>query len=598
VIYQYSINMKIIYTVFALFLCNILVAQLTVRNNAYVYVNDEVLFVEDDVDLIESNSFLYLRNGSQLLQGSGTSGNTGVGKLSVYQDGKASAAAYNYWCSPVGNVLGNNSNNRSFRANNQLYDVTSAPITSSLATYTTGYDGTSLPLVIASYWLWTYNPGTLYSEWDQVLETGDVTTGYGFTMKGTSGSSNNQLYDFRGKPNTGTILTNVLNGQDTLVGNPYPSALDARDYIHDATNSGLIETGTLYFWEQDLSITSHVIINYRGGYATYTINSAGTLETFIPATFDSYTFNGTLNTGGSVSASGKAVYRYIPIGQGFMIRGSGNGSVRTLNTMRNYVKEAASVSEFFRTNNNNLRTDELTYTEDGLQIIPEDYMRFRINVDFNETYTRQLLQNFHYTASADKDYGLESRSPELISSDAHWIQDGEPYSAQAFNFNIDLRIPLIVNIAEQQLVRFRIFDIQNFDDSQPIYIHDIENEVYVDLRVQNYELTLPEGDFSARFEIVFTSESLSVDDIVFNDFEVYQNNSTSELTILNPNQLEIKNISLFDVGGKQIFSEFNLPIQANYTFSTKNLSDGVYIAKVTLDTSQGLNKKVVITNKK
>ena len=591
--------MKIIYTVFTLLLCNSIFAQLTVRNSAYVYVTNEVLFVEDDVDIMESNSYLYLRDGSQLLQGTGTSGNNGIGKLSVYQSGTVHQAAYNYWCSPVGNVLSNDSNNRSFKANNQLYDVTSAPITSSLATYTTGYDGTSSPLVIASYWLWTYNPGILYSEWDQVLETGDVATGYGFTMKGTSGSGNNQLYDFRGKPNNGTIFTSISNGQDTLIGNPYPSALDALEFIHKPANIPLIDSGTLYFWEQDLSTTSHALVNYRGGYASYTINSVGTIETFIPATFDSYNPDGTLNAGGSASASGKAVYRYIPIGQGFMVRGSGNGQTRTTNAMRKYEKEAASVSEFFRTNGNttnHLRTDALTYTDDGLQIIPEDYMRFRINVDFNETYTRQLLQNFHYSATNDKDYGLESRSPELISSDAHWDQDGEPYSAQAFNFNVDLRIPLIVNIDEQQLVRFRIFDIQNFDDSQSIYIHDIENEVYIDLRVQDYELTLPVGDFNTRFEIVFTSESLSVDDIVFNDFEVFQNNSTSELTILNPNQLEIKNISLFDVSGKLIFNEINLPIQSNYKFSTKNLSDGVYITKVTLDTNQGLNKKVIVSN--
>jgi hypothetical protein len=55
--------------------------------------------------------------------------------------------------------------------------------------------------------------------------------------KGTSGTNtttvnwvqNNpgeQRYDFRGKPNDGTISITVLNLQFTLTGNPYPSAID------------------------------------------------------------------------------------------------------------------------------------------------------------------------------------------------------------------------------------------------------------------------------------------------------------------------------------------------------------------------------------
>lgn len=574
-------------------------SQLSVRNNAYIYVNDLALYVEDDVNLEENTSHLYLRNGSQLIQGAGTTGNSGIGKLSIYQNGKASAAAYNYWCSPVGNVLSNNNVNRAFRANNNIYDVTSEPITSSLATYiqAPNYNGTTSPLVIADYWLWSYNPGTQYSEWDHVLSTGDVISGYGFTMKGTLGSGNNQLYDFRGKPNNGTILTSVLNGQETLVGNPYPSALDAREYIHNSANASLLDSGTLYFWEQDLTITSHVIVNYRGGYATYTINSAGTVETFIPATFDSYNYDGTLNTGGASSTSGKRVFRYIPVGQGFMIKGVGSGNVRTTNAMRKFEKEATNVSEFFRQQQNDLsRTDYIQYNEEGLQIVPEDYKRFRINVDFNDTYTRQLLQNFHYSATDGKDYGLESKSPELIESDAHWIQDDEAYSAQAFSFNENLTIPLNVNIENQQLVRFRIFDIQNFEDAQPIFIHDIANDLFVDLRTQNYELTLEPGNYSERFEITFRSNSLSTDDITLEDFTVIQNNTLAELQIINPKQRKIKSLMLFDVNGKLVFNKLDLPTADKHKFSTKNLSDGVYISQITFDSGQKLSKKLIISN--
>ena len=47
--------------------------------NYFVFVHDEIIFVEDDVNLIESNSRIYLRNEGQLIQGSGTTGNSGIG---------------------------------------------------------------------------------------------------------------------------------------------------------------------------------------------------------------------------------------------------------------------------------------------------------------------------------------------------------------------------------------------------------------------------------------------------------------------------------------------------------------------------------------
>ena len=281
-------------------------AQISVSGNNYIYATTSVdapdvyVFVEDDVNLENSNSYFYLRNDAQLLQGTGSTGNSGVGKLSTYQSGTVNNFAYNYWCSPIGNTDLDNNANRSFRPNNNIYDVTAAPITSSLATYTTGLDGTSGPLVISSRWLYTYNPGTTYSEWNYISDSGTAAVGYGFTMKGTTGG--NQLYDFRGKPNNGTISTNVVAGDWTLVGNPYPSALDALDYIHDTQNQTSIN-GALYYWEQDATVNSHNVADYVGGYASYTINAAGTVETYTDATFDTYNSDGSLNTTGGSRTS-------------------------------------------------------------------------------------------------------------------------------------------------------------------------------------------------------------------------------------------------------------------------------------------------------
>ena len=72
--------------------------------------------------------------------------------------------------------------------------------------------------------------------------------------------------------NNGDILNTVAPAKWTLVGNPYPSAIDALDLIHDPQNTSSIN-GVLYYWEQQPgngSTGSHYIADYVGGYASYT----------------------------------------------------------------------------------------------------------------------------------------------------------------------------------------------------------------------------------------------------------------------------------------------------------------------------------------
>jgi hypothetical protein len=581
-------------------------AQLSVRNSAYVFVTDEVLYVEDDVNIEETDATLYLRDEAQLIQGSGTTGNSGIGELSVYQTGTVHNYAYNYWASPVGNVLSNTSFNRSFFPSLNLHDVTGL-ITSNAAGLTGSYNGVASPLEIAQYWLWKYSPGTDYSDWDYVGASNNVTAGFGFTMKGSTGSTA-QLYDYRGKPNNGDIQTSVLTGQFTLVGNPYPSAIDAVDYIHDATNTTRM-TGTLFFWEQDLSVMSHNLTAYVGGYATYTISSDGLVESFVPAVFNTVNIDGTLNTGGSTSTSGKAVHRYIPIAQGFMVEGTANGSVIFRNSHREYYKQSDANSEFFKTSsltseNTNSVSDsasavnELEYNEDGFQILDSEYKRFRLNVDFNQQHTRQLLHNFHASATDGFDYGLESNNSNPNPADAYFMLDETAYIAQAHNFNIDLKIPLAIIVDENMPLTVRIFDVQNFDE-QAIYLHDIETNVYYNLNELNFDTNLEAGEYKDRFEITFKdgNESLSVSEFETSNFTIFQNNNVSQLTIKNPDALSIKSLVLYDVTGKRVMQKANLSDNTLYEFPTTNLSDGVYVVNVTLDSKKVINKKVIVINK-
>ncbi len=582
------------FTLIIAFICNVSFSQLSVRNDYYVFVNDEVVFVEDDVNLNETDSRIYLRSEGQLIQGSGTTGNSGDGELSVYQEANVDEYEYNYWCSPI---IDQSSNMFGISLLNDATSITAS--TPATYNHNGNYNGTSSPLNIEPYWIWKYIASDEYSEWIHVLGNTTINPGEGFTMKGTSGSGSAQQFDYRGKPNTGTLEIDVLDNQFTLVGNPYPSALDALAYIHDTENASVI-TGTLYYWEQNPTINSHILRDYDGGYATYTINAAGDVETYIPATFSTYNNDGTVNGTSGTPPSGKTARRYIPIGQGFMVEGTstvGTPKVKAKNSHRVFIKETNPDSEFFKSTNTK---GKVSRTNTSFSIVPDDYKRFRLNIDFNNTYTRQIVETFHNSATTGFDYGLESEINEgdILNSDAYWNAENSSYIAEALPFDDTLKIPLAVKVSENMPVKIRMVDIQNFESNQPIYIHDLENDAFVDLKAQDFNINLDAGSYTNRFEITFSkNNSLSIADEVLEGFNVFQNNKTSKLNLFNPNFLDIESFSLFDISGKRVLNEQISSNKKSYNYSTNALSDGVYVAKISLSNNHVFSKKVIISNR-
>jgi hypothetical protein len=95
-------------------------------------------------------------------------------------------------------------------------------------------------------------------------------------MKGTSGDvplSTAQNYTFEGLPHNGTI--NLMSSVDRnyLIGNPYPSAIDAEKFINDnlaVTRGENYFDGALYFWDHFGKKDSHILLEYVGGYAALT----------------------------------------------------------------------------------------------------------------------------------------------------------------------------------------------------------------------------------------------------------------------------------------------------------------------------------------
>lgn len=592
-------------------------AQLYVSANTFMYVNDQEVFVKGNVELNAANSFVYLRKDGQLLQGTAAVGgaNKGLGSLSVFQEGTVNNFQYNYWCSPVGGSLA--------AAGNSPFGITQlgVPTTTTATTPATilamgNYNGVSGAgtLSIAPYWIWKYATSTLYSQWVQVASASTINAGEGFTMKGTSGSdatvpvagipSNNagskQRYDYRGKPNDGTINVPVAAGKQTLAGNPYPSAIDMQLFLTDATNTALCD-GTALYWEHDKTVNTHFIASYKGGYGVYN----GASNTYTNATFYAYDGAGTQL---GVTGAGNAYQRHFaPIGQGFMIRGTAAGNVQLKNTHRIFRREGfATNSEFEK--NANANANGYGFYEDILNVAGIDYTQIskaptpniRINVLLNNQGIRQVALVFMPNAIEGYDRA-DSKSADVDANlpyDMYLYLDNTEYVHSANKFDINNKYPVGFKNNTDATFKMQVGEFVNFTDASNVYLHDKVTDLYHDIKNVAYEISLPAGKNNSRYEITFKDGKTTTDESIADYFDIFQNNGSSFLTIKNPKGIALQSCTLYDVSGKTILSKTNLGANLSYEYSTDGLSEGVYIVKLITVTNQEITKKVSIFTKK
>lgn len=585
-------------------------AQIFVGSNSYVYVNDQYLYVGQDVDLNAGTSNVYLRNNAQLLQGTAVaSANRGLGSLSVFQEGTVNDYQYNYWCSPVGGssaAVGNSA----FGISQLGVPTTVTATTPATILPINSYNGAaSLGTVsIAPYWIWKFITSNAYSQWVQVGSASTLNAGEGFTMKGTSGTDattingvqnnagSSQRYDFRGKPNDGNISVAVTNGSRTLTGNPYPSAIDLNLFLNDPSNTALID-GTALFWEHDKTVNSHFVASYRGGYGVYN----GSTGLYTPATF--FTYNGAGNQVGTHSTPGNVYQRrFSPVGQGFKVRGIGNGNAVLRNTHRVFVREAVINNSQFERNaavNNNDFYEEIPNVAgiDYTQISKLPTPHIKINTLLNNQAVRQVALCFMDTAIDGVDRA-DSKSPDVDANlpfDMYLYLGNTEYVQSTTAFDSSKKIPVGFKNNAPTVFKIQVAGFENFNQSQEVYLFDKETGLYHDIKNTQYEVSMPaSGIHNNRYEIAFKQGTLGVDDLIGDSFTIYQNNDLNMLVIKNPNGLGLKSCTMYDVTGKAVLTQVGFGNKDNYQIATTSLAEGVYIVKLITDQNQEVSKKVSI----
>jgi hypothetical protein len=609
-------------------------AQLYVSPASYVYVNNQYVTVTQGINL-QNNGNIYLRGEGQLLQKTaGSSTNSGTGVTSLFQEGTTNSYAYNYWCSPVGNTA-LASGNESFgitmlKRPNGIITSDNVHIISSpsLDGYTTGSD-----LYVADRWIFKYLRGTTYANWQYVGATTALAAGEGFTMKGTVGTdgttvlgvSNSmspgglgQRYDFRGRPNDGNINISVEAGKRTLTGNPYPSAIDLKRFLTTGASpnnpTAGNSTGVAYFWDQDKTTNSHYLAAYRGGYGIYSPIGGtndptyGTMGVYTPAVFYAYNPSGT-QIAGSYPSGLSYQRRFCPVGQGFMIEGNasvvGVGSVTMSNDFRVYLKENPSYSAFAR--NAGPAAGENPFLPAIPSVAGFDYTtvstkpcpQIRFNTLLDNQGLRQVALVFHPDATDAADHAMDAKSMDTANaSDMYFVINNEEYLIDVVDFNIYKRIPIGFKNAAEARFKIAVAEILNFEGAENVYIHDKVSDTYFDIKSNDYELMLPAGVNNTQYEITFVANALGIPALNADTFDMVQNNESQTLTIANPKMIDIKSVSLYDIGGKQIFNKTGLGAKASYQFSTASVSDAIYVLKITTTDNQESSTKITVYNGK
>ncbi|HQA75304.1 T9SS sorting signal type C domain-containing protein, partial [Flavobacterium sp.] len=351
---------------------------------------------------------------------------------------------------------------------------------------------------------------------------------------------------FVGVPNSGDYNFTMVDGGSglrfNLVGNPYPSPIDAADFVGNTTNA-TNTTGTLYFWRKTNNAASP-------SYCTWT-------------------------TGGFVSNGEAEVYDpngVIQTGQGFFVEGTGSGTTVAFN---NTMRTDNHANQFFRT------SSEVERHRIWLNATGADGLFSQTMVGYMSDATNG------YDATIDGKY-INDGSIALTS-----LIDATPYAIQGRSMPFDAAdiVPMQFKAATAGTFSIAIDHVDGlFNGSQDIYLRDSQTGMDHDLKASAYTFSSEAGTFDTRFKLVYTA-ALSVDHPTLdaNTIVIYKNENQS--FTINSGAIAMASIKVFDIRGRMITTQNN--INTTQATITAGQTNQVLLVQVTSVDGATVTKKVV-----
>ena len=396
---------------------------------------------------------------------------------------------------------------------------------------------------------------------------------------------------FVGTPNNGPIFTPISKGTNAnmstlvaneddewnLVGNPYPSAIDAKKLLDYPANSSVIE-GTIYIWTHIPTPTGATPDPFYGDYVSH-------------YTSDDYaTFNRTGATGTASSATNGATTPsgYIATGQSFFVKAApsmANGTTKNV-TFDNSMRIAGKNSDFHKTRN-------------PLKTTIEEKHRIWLNLTNNSGAFSQTLIGYVTDATQGLDRGFDGESFGGNNVTFYSIIPEAKLSIQgrALPFDASDVVSLGYKAAKKGNYSIRIDRIEGLFIKESIYLEDKLLNVTHDLKLKPYVFSTAVGDFNNRFVLKYGGKTLGVDEKSINNDELKISYIQNSKTLLVNNILSndtVEKVTLFNILGQSVSTwKIENQDQQNIQIPIKNMDSGIYIAKLQTLSGQ-ISKKIVV----
>ncbi|MFC4478126.1 Ig-like domain-containing protein [Flavobacterium chungangensis] len=378
--------------------------------------------------------------------------------------------------------------------------------------------------------------------------------GKGYSIRGPQSfdtqNPSNFTGKFYGKPNNGNILIPITPDKYHFVGNPYPSAIDARKFIRD---NG--EVGPLYFW-------THISPPKKeNGSNTYTYSSPDYAVLTL--------LGSTKATTGGEEPSG-----YIGVGQGFFIKPR-----VTSVTFTNEQRVKAQNTQFYKT----------TAKETEVEV-----NRLWLNLSNTEDAFKQLLVGYAEGASNSYDHNYDATTMSGNSFiDFYTINEAKKLTVQAraLPFDNTDTVPLGYKTTVSSELTISIDHADGFFNKQAVYLEDKTTGTITDLRASNYTFKTAAGTFTDRFVLRYTNKTLGTD-----DFENVQDGvlvSIKSKVINAVSETEnIKEVQIYTIGGQLLYNKSKIDAK-ELEITNLHSSNQVLLVKVILENGHVVTKKII-----
>ena len=521
--------------------------NMSIENDATLTVNsDNAISITDWVN-INTTGELVLDNAASLIQTNNVV-NTGAGNMYMYRDVNIRRLDYVYWSSPV-------------------------------TSYLSSAISTDTPANLIWKWIPTVSGNGIGDSGDWTNGNETMTIGKGYIVRGPNSYTTtlqNFTASFVGTPNNGNITTPISRGNYVLavpyqvcatctpatnlddnwnlVGNPYPSSIDAIDFLTANTN-----------------IDGYIKVWTHG-----TLPSSATADPFYEDFVYNYSIGDYITYNSSGSSSGPGVFNgYIAAGQGFFVSMLDTGATSQNLTFTNSLRSNTyDNSQFYKT-------------------VQSNKHRIWLDIISSSNQSTRTLVGYIDGASNNRDRLFDAVTDNKINLNIYSLINSERFTIQGKQTPFDDNdiIPIGFKAPENGIYSIAIGAVDGLFETtnQAIFLEDTQLNIVHDLLSMPYSFQANAGTNDNRFNLIFKN-SLGENTVDLDDNTIWVS-STNELTA-HSSSLNIMSVKVFDILGRVLSVKEKINSKNVVLDKILKTNSGL-ILEITLENGKTIYKKTV-----